>query len=476
MKKIQLITKILLVALIVAISFVGIYVQKQNRMVNVVKDYTWGMDLTGARVIELEVSDEKDTITRDKDGKIVKEEDKKEDGEYTTEEKEKNPEEVKTADNFKKSKEILEKRLSQLGVNDYVIKLNEETGKIVLEIPENDETDHTVSNISQKGKFEIVDSEDTEKVLMDNSDIKLSNVLYNTTTSGTTVYLNIEFNKEGTEKLKNISIEYAKKKDSDSSENTEENTESSESTESSENKENEKSEDDKEESKQKEITMQIDGNKMITTSFDETMENGKIQLSMGQATKDKEKINEYIQSTTTMAAILDTGNMPVEYTVEENKYTASDITKDMLIKLAIVEAVVALVGFIILIIKYKKLGLLATISYLGFIAIYLLLIRYTNVTLTLEGLAALAVIYTLNYICNFKLLNKIKQYDKEERKKAIKDSFMSFSIKLIPIWILSIVFCFIKWIPINSFGMAMFWGLALIELYNITITRSFLKE
>ena len=209
-KKIQLITKILLVAILVAIAFVGIYVQKQNRMENVVKDYTWGMDLTGTRVIELEVSDEKETITKDKDGKVVKEEDKKEDGEYTTEEKEKNPEEVKTLDNYKKSKQILENRLKKLGVNDYIIKLNEETGKIILEIPEDDNTDHTVSNVSQVGKFEIVDSEDTEKVLMDNGDIKLSNVLYNTTTSGTTVYLNIEFNKEGTEKLKNISNEYAK--------------------------------------------------------------------------------------------------------------------------------------------------------------------------------------------------------------------------------------------------------------------------
>ena len=468
MKKIQLITKILLVAILVAIAFVGIYVQKQNRMENVVKDYTWGMDLTGARVIELEVSDEKETITKDKDGKVVKEEDKKEDGEYTTEEKEKNPEEVKTLDNYKKSKQILEKRLKKLGVNDYVIKLNEETGKIILEIPEDDNTDHTVSNVSQVGKFEIVDSEDTEKVLMDNSDIKLSNVLYNTTTSGTTVYLNIEFNKAGTEKLKNISNEYAKVEDSDDSEEENDSDENKDDT--------EKSDDTKEETKQKEITMQIDGSKMITTSFDEPMENGQIQLSMGQATTERDKINEYIESTTTMATILDTGNMPIEYKIEENNYTASDITKDMLIKLAIVEAAVALIGLIILIIKHKKLGILATISYIGFIAIYLLLIRYTNVTITLEGLAALAVIYTLNYVCNFKLLNKIKKYGKEERNKAIKDAFVSFSIKLIPIWILSITFCFISWMPITSFGMAMFWGLALIELYNIIITRSFLRK
>lgn len=466
MKKIQLVTKILAVALVVAIAFVGIYVQKQNRMENVVKDYSWGMDLTGARVIELKVSDEKEKITRDKDGKIVKEEDKKEDGDYTTEEKPVNADEVKTADNYKKSKDIIEKRLYKLGVDNYVIKLDEDTGKIIVEIPENDETDHTVSNISEKGKFEIVDSEDTEKVLMDNSDIKSSSVLYNTTTTGTTVYLNIEFNKEGTEKLKNISTEYKKNENSSS-------TTDSESSDSSENT-GEKTEE-KEETKQKEITMQIDGNKMITTGFDETMENGTIQLSMGQATKDKGKLNEYVQSTTTIATILDSGNMPVKYETEKNEYTASDITKDTLIKIAIIEAVVAFLAIIILIIKHKKLGILASIAYIGFVALYLLLIRYTNVIITLEGISALAVIFTLNYVFIYKMLNKIKEYGKDEKSRAIKDTIISFSIKIIPICILSIVFCFINWMPISSFGMAMFWGLLLTELYNITVTRNFLK-
>ena len=475
MKKIQLITKILAVALIVAIAFVGIYLQKQNRMENVIKDYTWGMDLTGARVIELTVSEEKETITRDKDGKIVKEEDKKEDGDYTTEEKPVNADEVKTADNYKKSKQILEKRLEKYGVNDYIIKLDEDSGKIIIEIPENDQSDHIVSNISQVGKFEIVDSQDTEKVLMDNNDIKLSNVMYNTTMSGTTVYLNIEFNKEGTDKLKNISAEYKKSEETTSDEATEENEDGENSeTEAAADTETENKED-KEKTNKKEITMQIDGSKMITTSFDETMENGVIQLTMGQATKDKEKLSEYMQNAGTMATVLDTGNMPVEYEIENNQYTASDITKDMLTKLAIVEAVVALCAVIVLIIKHKKLGLLATIAYIGFIAVYLLLIRYTNVTITLEGIAAIAVIFTLNFVFSFKLLNNINKYS-EEKNKAIKETFKSFTIKTIPIWILSIVFCFMSWMPISSFGMVMFWGLILIELYNLVVTRSFIKE
>ena len=85
MKKIQLVAQIVAIALISAIGFAGIYVQKQNRMENIVKDYSLGMDLEGVRTIELKVSDETKEITKDKDGKVIEEDKKEEDGEYTTE-------------------------------------------------------------------------------------------------------------------------------------------------------------------------------------------------------------------------------------------------------------------------------------------------------------------------------------------------------------------------------------------------------
>ena len=48
-------------------------------------------------------------------------------------------------------------------------------------------------------------------------------------------------------------------------------------------------------------------------------------------------------------------------------------------------------------------------------------------------------------------------------------------MKLIPICISVIVFCFISWTTISSFGMVMFWGVALIALYNYLITATMLK-
>ena len=463
MKKVQLVIKILIVALIVAIAFVGIYVQKQNRMENIVKDYSLGMDLDGSRVVELKVSDKKDEITKDKDGNIVKEEDKKEDGKYTTEEHPVNSDEVKTSENYKKCKSIIEKRLKKLGVDSFVTKLDEETGTIILEIPENTETDHTVSNISQTGKFKIVDSEDEDKVLMDNSDIKKASVLYNTGTTGTVVYLNIEFNKDGKEKIKNISTEYKTIEDNEDSSSSEDSSDESA----------EESSEDKEE--QKKITMKIDDTDMISTSFDEVIENGSIQLSMGQGSAERSKVNDNIKSASTIATVLDIGELPVVYETESNQYIATDITTDLLLKIAMVAGIVLLLAILVLIFKYKGLGILAGIELIGFTALYTLIIRYTNVVITLEGISAFAVIIVLNYVFNYKLLGRIKEVKGEERIKAFTDEFLSFCIKIIPICILSIVFCFINWTPISSFGMVMFWGLIMVALYNITVAKSFLK-
>ena len=44
MKKVKILTITLAIILITAIAFGGIYVQKQNRMENVVEDYKYAMD------------------------------------------------------------------------------------------------------------------------------------------------------------------------------------------------------------------------------------------------------------------------------------------------------------------------------------------------------------------------------------------------------------------------------------------------
>ena len=487
MKKIKLLTITLAVILVTAIAFFGVYIPVQNRMEDKVEGYSYAMDLKGGRNIRLKVDTSNKTVVKDSEGNEVEDADNLTDEQisqngYTKEETPNNPQDVLTYDNYKKSKGIIEDRLSKLGVNNYITKVDDKTGDILIEIPENDNTDAIVSNIATTGKFEIVDS-NTKEVLMDNNDIKAARVMYgsnstSTTSSGTTVYLEIEFNKNGSQKLQNISNDY-KTQNTVNVTNTTNITNETNTVADANNTTNETNTNTTQTTEeQKEITMLIDDEEIMTTSFDETLETGKLQLSVGTATTDQKTLQNYINQASSMAVVLDNGNMPVKYTVDENQYILSDMTQNELNIVLYVMVGLVVISLLVLIIRYKTNGLALAISYVGLASIFLLLIRYTNVVISIEGIFGIAMVLILNYIFLNKLLAKLKkekEVEKETVNKKLKETYKEFFIRIIPICIAVITFCFITWEPISSFGMIMFWGIALIAVYNSIVTNLFLK-
>ena len=461
MKKNKLIlaTKILAIVIVCLIAFVGIYVQKLNSMQNVVKDFTYGKDLKGYRQITLVVCEDE--------------------GE--------NSEENLTIENYEKSKDIIIKRIKELGVEDYNISLDKNTGMIYLQIPENDETDRVVSNIAQSGAVEITDSEDEDNILISSSELKKARVLYTTTNSGTVVILQLQLNKEGTEKLKNLSENEYKTISEDETESDAENTDNGTEAEeedaetSDENEEEEKSneeeeanndeketddEAEEEETAQKKIALYISGNQVTTTSFDEPIEDGKIDLSMSYASTDTAEITETAKSGNIIATIINNGPLPVEYDVEMNQYVSTDISNEFLRNAIIVGCVIVVIALVYMIIKNKANGILGAISYIGFIAIYMLVLRYFNVVITLESIVGIAIVAIINYIINIKLL----EY-KEENKNQYNKKYLQILLDILPAYAISIILCFTKTIILSSFGMTMFWGISLIALYNILVTK-----
>ncbi len=481
MKKVKIITMIVLIILIAMVSFFGVYTQVQNRMENQVRDYALDMDLDGARYVRLSVNKESTEVIKDANGNEVETEEEMTDEQlaengYTKESVPNNSEDVLTVENYEKSKKIISERLEAQGVGEYEISVDSETGDILVQIPENSATDSFVSNMNTVGKFEIIDA-DTKEVLMQNSDIKLVNVMYgsaSSTSNGTAVYLNIEFNKEGTEKLKEISNTYVEATDTtnttEDTNTTTENTTTEENTDSSETDTAEQT---------KEITLKIDDEEIMTTSFDEPIENGRLQLSIGSATTDADAFQDNITQASAMASVLDSGNLPIQYDVASNEYILSDITNTHIEYLAVAVGIVILIGLLVFVVRYKVNGLLSAIVFIGFISLYLLVIRYTNVSVSIQGIVGIIVTIILNYIFINKILSTIKKSEDSRKletvKEGIKESYKEFFMKLIPICISVIAFCFVSWTTISSFGMVMFWGITLIALYNYLITATMLK-
>ena len=480
-KKLKLVTVILAIIAVCLVSFIGVYVPNRNVVENRVKEYKFSKDLEGYRELVFKVSDA--TEVTDSEGKVIGNTDSYSDetiasNSYVKTENKINSEENLNKENYKKAKKIIEERLKGLKVQDYTLAQNEEDGTIYLQIPEDSQTDHTVSNILQVGKLELKDSEDESKVFVTNDNLKKASAGYSATSSGTTVYLTMKFDKNAKKTMYEISngeyktIEENDEKNSNETDIEAETTEdgnatqehSEEISESEENSENK-------ESSQKKIILSIDYNEMVNSSFSDPIEDGTISLSMGQASTDSKKVSESLQSAATIATILNSGRMPLTYKIDENTYVQTDISKEKVKKAIYAVTIVFIISLMYLIIKFKGTGLIASIASVGFIAISLLIVRYTNVVISLESIIAEVLVILINYIITLKLL-KVNEADKELRIKEDAKVFKDMIIKLIPILMIAIVFTFTEYTKISAFGMVMFWGVILNIIYNFTITKS----
>lgn len=450
-KKLNIVLIILIILLISIISFIGIFYQDKNKMVSHVQDYNLGTDLEGYRKILLVVDDSDET----------------------------NTEELKNYDNYVKSAAIIRNRLESMKVTDYSVECDESTGQIEIKLPENSQTDYILADITQKGKFEVVDSSNDE-VLMTNADIRSTDVRNTTAYVGTqAVYMDINFNGEGSRKFKDITINYQNTVANETVDNTTDNTVSNETTENTTNETaetnnettNETTDDGTSETETKEIALNIDGTSMMTTTFSEVIDNGVLSLSLGTASSsDDLRILRY--QAESLAAILENEEIPLQYEVAGNMYVSSAIEQNDINILIYIGIGIAAIMLIVLIIKYKGKGLAVALSSIGFIAVYLLIIRYANVDLALEGILGIGLVFIINYIFGIMLLNRVKK----NVEKSFKDTLNKFSLSMIPMLIFAVTCCFSGWMPIFSFGMILFWGLIISIIYNFIITQLFIKN
>ena len=398
---------IIIIMLVSLGSFVGIFKLEQNAMKNIIPDYELGMDLYGARHIVAKVDDT-------------------------------NAEDMRTYDNYIKSKEIIEERLKFLEISDYLVRLDDATGEIAIEIPEDATTDYFAEYTGMQGKFTMTDDE-TSEVLLDNNSLKKASIQYGTSSAGTTVYLVIEFNKEGSSKLQEVSKTYIKSTDSEGNDTT------------------------------KKVKMSIDDQTIMTTYFGEEMTDVIMQIPLGTTT-DATDIQNYLKQASNISVFLNTEPLPIKYSVDINRFEYSDITENTLKIATIVLASIFAIMLIYMIIKYKANGILGALANVGFLALLLLAIRYGKVTLTLTGIAGIAIATIIEYVITMLV---IKQYNKDTDEATVNKNVknvMSNSAKTIaPILIMSVIFALIKWEQIASIGMVLFWAILIMVVYNAII-------
>lgn len=446
-KIIKIITVILLILIISIASFAGIYKLKDYKVINVVPDYILGMEFTDSRLINLEVNKTVETKIYDKDGNEVTEQEEgieyTEENGYTTVENKINSDDKLNSENYKKTKSILKNRLKKLGVDQYKVNLDESNGNIQVRIPENDDTDTVINNLLKSGTFELKDSE-TKEILIQTDSVKDSKVVYGQRETETGVYLQVKFNKDGREKLEEISKTYIETK----SETTNEEGEKEETT------------------NTKKVEIYLNGESITETYFGETITDGILNIAVGAAS-DSNTLRQHIETANESATILNSGILPITYT-ETDSIENSKITNEQInIGIYIAIGLIALMA-VYFIIRLKTKGILATILQIGYIAFLLLTLRYTNVKITIEGIIGIIISAIINYIYIYKAFKNIEL-------NFIKDTTAKFALRLIPVYVIAIIFSFNSIANIYSLGMTVVWGVIIMYLYNLSLTQITIK-
>ncbi len=246
-------------------------------------------------------------------------------------------------------------------------------------------------------------------------------------------YLQLTFDKEGAEKLKEISNTYQ-------SVTAEDGTET-----------------------KNYVSINMDDQTISTTYFAEELSNGTIQIPMGNATEDYNEYMKIDESVDRIVKIINEETMPLSYTLSSDNHINSVITSETVKIAEIVFAVVIAVLSIYLIIRFKVEGFKSALLCLGYIAILSIIVRYTNVIITINSLIACLAVIAINYAFNIKFLRELKD---NNRKHIFAKNMKELYLMIVPVCIIAVIFVFVPGVVISSIGMILFWGLLVQAIYD----------
>ena len=443
----------LVVVLVSLVSFVGVYKGR-----NLLKDYSYGKDLSKRQIISFTVSEKENQdnsenaveSNSEENAEIANEEttgEENAEGETVQEnsEESKESEENKPAEEnkteaesekdkekkLKKAKDIVEKRLVEMNAEDFEVRIDE-NGNIQIEVP----TDIDISNIGQiisEGKLEVKNTTSNETII-GSSGFKSATARLNTTSyAKPIVTLDLKFSNDAKNIFRTVNTKH-----------TDEQGTESDAT----------------------FAITLDGMTLYSddaSKFVASAKNGSLDLVLGQNDEGKELQKDY-NSAKVIVALINNEELPVKYEYKNLQIIESSVN---LKSIVIVACIIFAILFAYALFKFKGKAILPMLSIVGMVGTILLVIRYTNVRVTLFTILGLALVGLFNYIL---ILNALKN------DKSFVDNVKDIVRILIPCIIIAIVFCCSPYIQVSSLGMTMFWGSIIMVLYNLLITRVLINK
>jgi len=348
-----------------------------------------------------------------------------------------------TEEDLQKSVAVIRKRLEKVNIFDYIVRTDAATSQIYIEIPTNTQDEsvdplEAVKGLDKTAKVEFRDPDG--KVLLSGDDIK-SAAYSNEAVDSTGLpspHVVLTFSEEGTTKFAQATESLVGKT----------------------------------------MGIYLDDEEISAPYVNEKIESNTAIITMGNSTSYDERKAE----AENLAMLIDSGALPFNLTVISKEYVGPYIGQQAL-EISIKAGIVALaIVFVIMIVVYKMQGLVADIALVSYVAIMLLILSSTGISLTLPGIAGIILSVGMAVDANVIIFERFKEELKNKLapEKAFDRSFKAASSAIIDGNVTTFTVAILLYIfgmsSIKGFGILLAIGVVLSLFTSMFITKYILRQ
>lgn len=183
-----------------------------------------------------------------------------------------------------------------------------------------------------------------------------------------------------------------------------------------------------------------------------------------------------------IASVIDSGKLPINYTVSESRSISSKLGKDAISNSAMMGAIGLALIIVLMIIRYRGLGLAAAFSLIIYVLLYIIFLAIIpSIQLTLPGIAGILLSIGMAVDANIIIFERIREeYAMDKTPEAsIKQGFKHAVVTVLDSNITTILAAIVLWIicpgTIKGFAITLLIGIVLSLFASIIVTRWLIK-
>lgn len=328
---------------------------------------------------------------------------------------------------------ILRTRLDKKGYTEAVISV-QDGNKIRVEIPQVDDADEVLKVIGQTGELTFEDN--SGKVWLTGEEhVKGAYVAQDTQNGGYLVVL--QFTTKGQSKFAEATKAVLASSDKD-----------------------------------KNIYIKLGGETVSSPTVNETINSSTAQITGYKNYEDAQSI----------AAVIDSGRLPISYEVSESRSISSKIGDDTINKSAIAGAVGLGIIMILLIVIYGGMGLAAAFSLVVYVLLYIIFLAIIpGVQLTLPGIAGILLSIGMAVDANIVIFERVKEEYRLGKtvRASISQGYKRAFVTVFDSNITTIFAALVLWLlcpgTIKGFAITLLVGIVLSLFCGVLVTRWFIR-